>query len=200
MIQPDQMLRDEIYITTYSGKQFRPLAPSAEQIDIVDIAHGLAYQCRLHGQTRYFYSLAQHSLLVAGLVPAPYRLAALLHDAVAAYLGDMAKSIRYLIPEYPLIEKRIMNAVGEKFGLSNFDAVPLKRAHLIAQETELRDLWPDAVVDQEMSGKSAPIPRRIEFMSPEEARFEFSRVFEEQVGKRPAAKIGPAEAYARKSR
>lgn len=188
----DSTLRDERYISTCSGKQFRLQAPDSSQIDIEDIARGLAYQCCYNGQTSHFYSLAQHSLLVANLVPPQHRLAALLHEAAAAYFGDMTGALRQLLPEFSLIEKQTMAAVGEKFAVSGFDASAIKRAHLIAQATEQRDLRPDSV---ELSGslaKSVPIPRRIEFMSPEEAKYQFSEMFAELASGAARKKSGPA--------
>src|SRR5574343_449470 len=74
------------YISTFKGNRFWPQEPRIDVIDIEDIAHGLAYQCRFNGQTRAFYSVAQHSLMVMALVPPAERFAALLHDAAEAYL------------------------------------------------------------------------------------------------------------------
>ena len=94
MIPVDSSITRTLYVSTYTGKQFFPLDPQQDQVDIEDIAHGLAYQCRFNGQTRYFYSVAQHSLIVAGLVPKRLYLAALLHDAAEAYMGDMVKPLK----------------------------------------------------------------------------------------------------------
>ena len=65
MVLSNYSLRNERCIQTYSGRQLNLLAPDPTQIEIADIAHGLAYQCCFNGQARYFYSIAQHSLLVA---------------------------------------------------------------------------------------------------------------------------------------
>src|SRR5690554_4041634 len=72
-------------ISTRSGRNVSLLNPSAGQIEIGDIAHGLAHQCRFNGQTSKFYSVAQHSVLVAFILPAELKLAGLLHDAAEAY-------------------------------------------------------------------------------------------------------------------
>ena len=59
----------KLYVSTYLGNRFYPLEPRIDDVAIEDIAHGLAYQCRFNGQTSAFYSVAQHSLIVAALVP-----------------------------------------------------------------------------------------------------------------------------------
>lgn len=61
------------YVSTFRGNRFYPLEPRIDDIEIEDIAHGLAYQCRFNGQTNAFYSVAQHSLIVAYQVPPTLR-------------------------------------------------------------------------------------------------------------------------------
>lgn len=186
MALPSINFRDDRCIPTYSGRNICLLDPEASQIDLEDIAHGLAYQCCLNGQTRYFYSLAQHSMLVARLAPPQHRLAALLHEGAAAYLGDATKALRLWWSEYPLIEKRIMAAIGTRFSVSGFEASPIKRAHQIAQATELRDLCnPSAPPVAATAGRSVPVPRRIEALPPEEAKYQFTEMLTELVRKSP---------------
>ena len=50
------------YITTFTGKHFDPIHPVPEKIDVKDIAHALSLICRANGHTRFFYSVAQHSI------------------------------------------------------------------------------------------------------------------------------------------
>ena len=71
------------WILTQSGQQFDLLRPTAAMIKPVDIAHALSRLCRFNGHTRAHYSVAQHSLIVASLVPAEQQLAALLHAPAA---------------------------------------------------------------------------------------------------------------------
>ncbi|HEX6735752.1 MAG TPA: hypothetical protein VF096_13155 [Azonexus sp.] len=177
MIPHDSSRQDKSHLPTCSGKRFCLQAPEAAQIDIKDIAHGLAYQCCYNGQTSYFYSLAQHSLLVASLVPAQHRLAALLHDAAAAYFGDMARPVRLLLPDFPALERKLMAAVGEKFAVADFNVPAIRRAHQIALATEQRDVLPEPGPMGKLPGRAAPIPRRIDFMSPEEAKYQFLERF-----------------------
>jgi hypothetical protein len=183
MISRNATRQGECCIPTFSGRSLDLLAPAATQIDIEDIAHGLAYQSCFNGQTSHFYSLAQHSLLVASLVPLPQRLGALLHDAAAAYLGGIAPAMRSLIPGWAAIEGKVSTVISEQFGLSAGPAPAIKRAQQIAMATEQRDVCPALRLIRGEGGRVAPLPRRIEFMTPAEARYQFKALFAELSGK-----------------
>ena len=96
-------------------------------IEIEDIAHGLAFVARWNGQTKgdYPYSVAEHSLLVEeiyGLLfpasPAKWRLAALLHDAPEYVIGDMISPVKAAVgPGYGALDDRLAAAVHIRFGL-----------------------------------------------------------------------------------
>ena len=75
------------WIQTYTGRQFWPLDPRIEDIDIHDIAHALSHQCRYSGHCLRFYSVAEHSVLLSHHVAGEHMLWALLHDAWEAYLA-----------------------------------------------------------------------------------------------------------------
>jgi len=173
MLLSDSSLGKDFVMPTWSGKQLHLLSPEATQIEIEDIAHGLAYQCCFNGQTRHFYSVAQHSMLVAQLVPAQHRLAALLHEGATAYLGEIARPLRHLVLEVQLIEKKIMAACSEKFGVADFDTPAIRRAHSVALATEYRDLLSHTKKSEDLAEYSAPVPRRIEAITPEEAKYQF---------------------------
>lgn len=104
-------------ILTYTGKHYTPFKPSLEDICIEDIAHSLANQCRYIGHTTEFYSVAQHSMHVCGMVPAEYRLEALLHDAAEAYCHDIAAPLKAWLPDYQAMLRQNELAVRLKFGL-----------------------------------------------------------------------------------
>lgn len=82
---------------TYTGRAFDLAAPHPDDICLDDIAHHLANQCRYTGATVVSWSIAQHSLLVAALLPAPLKFAGLLHDAHEAYTSDIATPFKRLI-------------------------------------------------------------------------------------------------------
>jgi len=183
MVLPDYSLRNERCILTHSGRQLQLLAPDPTQIEIADIAHGLAYQCCFNGQARHFYSIAQHCMLVAQQVAPQYRLAALLHDGAAAYLGAMPQILRQLMLEFQFIEKKFMAAIGEKFGISSFAVPAIQRAHMVALATERRDLLCHAAEPVIHEVAPAPIPRRIEALPPEEVKFRFAELLSDLVQK-----------------
>lgn len=95
-------------ISTKSGRRLYVQNPTIAQIDIEDIAHGLAHQCRFNGQTSNFYSVAQHSVIVASILPPELKLAGLLHDASGAYLGDIVQPLKELLPDYLEFEVKLV--------------------------------------------------------------------------------------------
>lgn len=110
-----------------SGRRLDILMPSPMDIEITDIAHGLARVARWNGQTKgtYGYSVAQHSVLVENMLsrnaprlPQKWRLACLLHDAPEYVIGDMITPFKANLGKgYKDIEARLMEAVHLRFGL-----------------------------------------------------------------------------------
>ena len=110
-----------------SGRRLDLLDPSPLDIEIEDIAHGLARTARWNGQTRgrHIFSVAQHTLLVEALLLlqepgafAQLRLAALLHDAAEYVIGDLISPFKAMLSDdYREAERRIMAAVHLRFGL-----------------------------------------------------------------------------------
>lgn len=120
-----------------SGRRLDLLDPTPVDIEIEDIAHGLAFVARWNGQTRgdYAYSVAEHSLLVEALFgrlnpsakPAQ-RLAALLHDAPEYVIGDMISPVKAAVgPDYGALDERLTAAIHIRFGLPAALPPPLKR-------------------------------------------------------------------------
>ena len=110
-----------------SGRRLDLLDPSPLDIEIEDIAHGLARVARWNGQTigPAIFSVAQHSVLVEAIfgtmeagLPKAERLAALLHDAPEYVVGDMISPFKAVIGgDYKAVEHRLLAAIHLRFGL-----------------------------------------------------------------------------------
>lgn len=126
------------FITTWSGKKFHFLTPKLEEINIYDIAHALALTCRFGGHIKDFYSVAQHSVLVARYSPRSCRLYGLLHDAHEAYLHDVPRPIKDYIPGYRELADRIQDVINKKYDVEPCECVTTFDKLILA--TEARDL------------------------------------------------------------
>jgi 5'-deoxynucleotidase YfbR-like HD superfamily hydrolase len=91
-----------------------------DDIHIEDIAFALSNLARFCGQ-RTFYSVANHSLLVASLLPDNLKLSGLLHDATEAYVGDVISPIKAHLPFYVNLEKSIMQLVINKYKIDPYN-------------------------------------------------------------------------------
>ncbi len=110
-----------------SGRRLDLLDPSPLDIEIEDIAHGLAFVARWNGQTigDFPYSVAEHSVLVENLftrlnpkADRKWRLAALLHDAPEYVIGDMISPVKSAVgPGYKDLDDRLTAAIHQRFGL-----------------------------------------------------------------------------------
>jgi hypothetical protein len=110
-------------IITYSGKIIDICNPTIADLDILDIAYGLSNVPRFAGQVP-FISVAKHSLHVSDLSPPELKLAALLHDASEAYIGDMISPIKNQMKEYLKLEEQIMAMVSAKWNIDpNHDTI-----------------------------------------------------------------------------
>ena len=110
-----------------SGRRLDLLNPSPADIEIEDIAHGLARVARWNGQTvgAHAFSVAQHALVVEDIArtrnpdwPARWRLAALLHDAPEYVVGDLISPFKTAIGlDYKAFELRLLAAIHSRFGI-----------------------------------------------------------------------------------
>ena len=113
------------WITTYSGAKVDMLNTRPQDIHQDDIAYSLARICRFNGHTNRFYSVAEHSVLMAehllkADVGAPSRKmlrTILLHDATEAYLGDLPAPVKKLLPDYKALEARLEEVIAHRFRL-----------------------------------------------------------------------------------
>ena len=135
-----------------SGRRLDLLDPNPMDIEVQDIAHGLAFVARWNGQTRgdYAYSVAEHSLLVEELfgricpqASAADRLTALLHDAPEYVIGDMISPVKAAVgPGYEDLDKRLSAAIHIRFGLP---AETPKRLKARIKQADKLSAWMEAV-------------------------------------------------------
>lgn len=107
---------------TYTGKTIDPLDVSENDIELRDIAHALSLLCRASGQFKHFYSVAQHSIncmreAYARGFSQRVCFLCLLHDASEAYIVDVPRPIKELLPKYIEIEAKFQEAVFKRFSL-----------------------------------------------------------------------------------
>jgi len=111
----------------WSGQLINLHKPTEDMICITDIAAALSKICRFGGHSNDFYSVAQHSVVVANLAPSYLCREALLHDATEAYLGDVIKPLKNILgPVYEEIEDRFMKVICKKYNLSELRLLEVK--------------------------------------------------------------------------
>ena len=154
-----------------SGRRLDLLDPSPLDIEIVDIAHGLARVARWNGQTSgaHIFSVAQHTLLVEAVmrqqiprVDISHRLAALLHDAPEYVIGDMISQFKAVLAgEYKAVEKRLLSAIHIRFGL------PAVLADEITQQIKAADRGAAYLEATHLAGFSQAEAKRLFGRDPE---------------------------------
>jgi len=177
-----------------SGRRLNLLNPSPLDIEIDDIAHGLARVARWNGQTKgeYAYSVAQHCVLVSRLttrvdsdLSPRWRLAALLHDGPEYVIGDMISPFKHAVgPSYRDIEDALLEAIHVRFGLPA--KVPVKVAKIIkladraSAFSEAVDLagFGEAEARKVLRYSRLLRAERLTALSPEQAKAEFLSEFE----------------------
>jgi hypothetical protein len=141
-------------LETHSGGYLDYDNPTAEQIDIEDIAHALSMMCRFNGHTKRFYSVAEHALLchhLRGRVEASYlgvdqlpgmALLVLHHDSHEAYLGDIPTPLKQHMVGWKGVSQRIDRAIAAAFGFDarDFSLPSIKAIDRLALRIEAREL------------------------------------------------------------
>lgn len=195
-----------------SGRRLDLLDPSPLDIEIEDIAHGLARVARWNGQTvgEHAFSVAQHSVVVEEIVAhiqpdiePRWRLAALLHDASEYVIGDMISPFKAALGvDYKLFEERLETAIHVRFGLPAKTPAPIKklikqadRACAFFEATQLAGFNHAESLDF-FGAPPDGYSLKIEPQAPSEAQARYLHRFEllsEAAGYRPAAQAFSTE-------
>jgi hypothetical protein len=180
------------WIQTVSGRQFWPLEPKADDVDIGDIAHALSMKCRYSGHTQKFYSVAEHSVHISnalmrdGWSPST-ALWGLLHDAAEAYLPDIARPIKSAIPGFAAIEEGVGYAIIERFvklvpcwdfATVRCDVAKLYDTRILVDEKAA--MMPHTPADWGLVGPALGV--QIVGWDPTEAKVRFLRAYDNLVG------------------
>lgn len=163
------------WIQTAMGGQFWPMDPRPEDIDIEDVSRALSLLCRFGGHCLRFYSVAEHSVLLASKVSPENRLWALLHDASEAYLVDVPRPIKPFLEGYREAEDKIMRAVCERFGLAGDMPAEVKEMDTrILTDERHQNMAP---APKPWSTDAAPIGVTLQYWRPVRARREWLSAF-----------------------
>lgn len=174
------------YFRTVSGRKFWPLDPRIEDLDIDDMAHSLAHQCRFAGHTDTHYSIAEHSVRGSYYLDTiEDAFAFLFHDAPEAYLIDMPRPIKrtglfgWLYCKY---EDQLWRLIARFFGLPFAMKPQIKEVDNRMLATERRDVRKMAGNSQNTEG-TVPYAEIIEPWTAERAKVEFMRRFNELINR-----------------
>lgn len=163
-------------ILLHSGNYFDFENFNSSRFTIEDVAHGLAMTCRFAGQCIKYYSVAEHSWWVSYLVPSQYAFIGLMHDASEAFLGDIPKPLKNLLPDYMKIEKQVEESMMKRFKIpfpfSPEIKVADRRILLTEQHQNMNKThWHKSDVE--------PADIDLKFWTPEIAKFKFLQRFYE---------------------
>lgn len=165
------------------GRPFWPLDPRQEDIDINSIAHALGNMCRYNGHAKRFLSVAEHSVHICRWIKKAGHddetaLWGLLHDAPEALgLADIVRPVKPYITGYKALERDVMDAVCDRFGLSHEEPAIVKEA----DNRILRDEYEQAMDESVLPWgfpDDRPLGVTLEFWSPGEAKVAFLQEFD----------------------
>lgn len=167
------------WIRTYTGGKFWPLDPRANEIRIDDIAAALGKLCRYGGQCIRFYSVAEHSVLVAEQAPDWCKLTALLHDAPEGLgLVDIPRPVKGSLSQYRTAEQAVAYQVARRFDLMwpLPDVVKTIDNCICTDESEQN-------MSEPFVDCGPPLGVTLRFWPPAQATYEFTKAFYAYGGK-----------------
>lgn len=166
------------FMQTFTGRQYWPMDPRPHEVYIEDIAHSLSLQCRYAGHCLRFYSVAEHSVLIArhlaGTHAPEVALAGLLHDAPEAYCVDIPRPLKPYLTNYRAIEQDNWLAIAALYRLDR----ELPREVHDADNRIIADELVNLVPMPWHARHNNPLGVKLRYWSPEEAETEFLATFE----------------------
>lgn len=165
-------------IALAGGGYFNFEDPKLSEIKITDIAHALSHICRFTGHCVRYYSVAEHSVLTSYAVPHRFAFEALMHDAAEAYIGDIAKPLKQLLPDYAVIENRVETEVLSRFNLCLPLSPEVKQADRNMLRTEQAQVMQNRDNWTSITGSTA-LDTTVRFLPPNDAREAFLKRFHE---------------------
>lgn len=173
------------WLQTYTGQAVYPMDLRPEDICIEDIAHSLAHQCRYNGHGLRFYSVAEHSVLIARHLRGKHgdavALEGLLHDATEAYLADVPRPVKPFLQGYKEAENRAYEAIAQAFSLYAGGHPPAVHDadNRILHDERIQNM---ARSEKEWDLSGVRLGVTLQFWSPERAKAEFLGLFAELYG------------------
>ena len=164
-----------------NGEYYDYSQPWESEYDVLTVAQALSNICRFNGHTREFYSVAQHCVEMSNLVPPNYALAALMHDAHEAFVGDVPTPLKRLLgQQFADIDLLAQLNIATRFGIpyNSLTSKVIKNADMIMLSTERRDLLPPHFNDDVWPQLPQPITSRIVPWDCRKANHEFIKRYE----------------------
>lgn len=169
-------------ILLQSGAYFDLLDPANSAFTIEDIAHGLSNTCRFAGQCASFYSVAEHCVLASHVVAPEFALQTLMHDAAEAFIGDVTRPLKSILPEYKVIERSVEAAIMQRFGIADWNVPEVKEVDLAMLATEQLAMMPKHGLDWTVLSGVTAASIEIAFWRPYTARAAFLERYAELSG------------------
>jgi len=172
------------FIQTFTGKEFHFLRPTADMVDIRDVAHSLALKCRFNGHCKRFYSVAEHCCILSDYVINVLKLGPrealhiLMHDAAETYTPDMPSPMKHVLWCFQRLERIIEFVVMPALGVPVLLPAHLKKLDHDIIVDEKQELMNTSVSMWEGYEDTQPLGISFPEWGPEEAEAEFMKRYE----------------------
>lgn len=178
----------DFWIETFSGKQISYVEPDVNQICIEDISHALAHICRFNGHSVRMYSVAEHCCLMADYAASTGKyhsyevIEVLMHDAAEAYITDIPRPLKLLLPDFKLIEERLEIKIAKRFNMLYPRDPYIKELDNRILLDEREQVMNKSQHHWNLIGATEPLGVEVRFWTPYQAKLEFMNRFEHHRG------------------